>query len=151
MKVAPLVLALLFLSAFCQAKASDTGSLADHLTPMQEQRAQVLGEQLRCLVCQNENIQDSSAALAGQLRQIIRQKIAEGASNQQIRTYMVQRYGIFILLKPPVSPLTWLLYASPFLALLAGGGLFFIHRRRPAKMISPLTKSEQARLDELLK
>ena len=121
------------------------------LTPVQEQRAETIAAQLRCLVCQNESIQDSSAALAVQLRQIIRQKIAKGASTQQIKDYMVQRYGIFILLQPPFSPLTWLLYASPFLALFAGGGIFYLSRRQHTDPKPALSKAEQTRLDELLK
>lgn len=146
MKFLLLYLSLILLPAIACAQAD----LAT-LTPAQEKRAVALGDQFRCLVCQNESIEDSTAALAGQLRQIIRQQISSGASNQQIRHYMVQRYGIFILLKPPVSPLTGLLYASPFLALLVGFGLFYLNRRQPPKSPLPLTKAEQARLDELLK
>lgn len=153
MKVLFLSLAVVLFPLFAQAQASAIGAniLEISLTPTQTQRAQALGEQLRCLVCQNENIQDSSAALATQLRLIIRQEIARGASDQQIKQYMVKRYGIFILLKPPLLPLTWLLYASPFLALLVGGGVFFMQRRQQTVKIPPLTKAQQARLDELLK
>lgn len=124
---------------------------AQSLTPIQEHRADVLGAQLRCLVCQNENIEESSAPLAAQLRQIIRQQVAQGASNQQVKEYMVQRYGVFILLKPPFSALTALLYASPFLALLIGGGLFYYACRRRVDQPLPLSASEQTRLGELLK
>ncbi len=84
------------------------------LTQAQENRAEAIGDQLRCLVCQNESIEDSSAGLAKQLRVIIRQQVVQGVPDKQIMNYMVSRYGIFVLLKPPVSPLTWLLYASPF-------------------------------------
>lgn len=146
MKFLALSLLLMLFPALARAQ-TDLVSL----NPVQEKRAVALGEQLRCLVCQNESIEDSTAALAGQLRQIIRQQIASGASNQQIKHYMVQRYGIFILLKPPVSPLTALLYASPFLALLVGCGFFYRSRRQSPKPPAPLTKAEQARLDELLK
>ena len=127
------------------------GNMAVPLTAAQEQRAAAIGDQLRCLVCQNENIEDSSATLAQQLRQIIREKISAGASNEQIKRYMVQRYGIFILLKPPIFSVTLLLYASPFLAFLIGGGLFYMSRRRRIKPSLPLTEGEKARLNELLK
>lgn len=121
------------------------------LTPAQTQRADHLESQLRCLVCQNESIEESLAPLAGQLRQIIRQQIVAGDSDQQIKHYMVQRYGIFILLKPPLSPLTWLLYAAPVIALLVGAGLFYLARRQGAQPPLALSKPEQDRLDELLK
>jgi cytochrome c-type biogenesis protein CcmH len=119
------------------------------LTPAQEARAENIGDQLRCLVCQNESIEDSNAKLAGQLRGIIRQQVVQGVPDQDIMNYMVQRYGIFVLLKPPVSPLTWLLYAMPVLALLLGGVAFFAARRGGAAP-APLTEAERARLDELL-
>lgn len=122
-----------------------------HLTMAQEKRAVSIGEQLRCLVCQNENIDDSSSSLAIQLRQMIRQQVIAGLSNAQIKHYMVARYGVFILLKPPVNSTTLLLYASPFLAFLIGGGIFYLNFRSTKKPILPLTTSEQTRLDELLK
>lgn len=121
------------------------------LTQAQENRAEALGGQLRCLVCQNESIEDSSADLARQFRTIIRQQVVKGVPDKQIINYMVHRYGIFVLLKPPVSPLTWLLYASPFIALIAGFLAFWLGRRGHAKPTAPLTGAEQARLDELLK
>nr|WP_246344064.1 cytochrome c-type biogenesis protein [Acidocella aromatica] len=119
------------------------------LTPAQETQAEAIGDQLRCLVCQNESIEDSNAKLAGQLRGIIRQQVVQGVPDRDIMNYMVQRYGIFVLLKPPVSPLTWLLYAMPVLALLLGGAAFFLARRNAAPP-APLTEAERARLDELL-
>jgi cytochrome c-type biogenesis protein CcmH len=121
------------------------------LTQPQETRAEAIGDQLRCLVCQNESIEASGAPLAKQLRVIIRQQIIAGDDSKSIMDYMVQRYGIFVLLKPPVSPLTWLLYASPFLALIVGFAAFWLGRRgRPAEA-PPLAPDEQARLEHLLK
>jgi cytochrome c-type biogenesis protein CcmH len=119
------------------------------LTQPQETRAETIGAQLRCLVCQNESIEGSGATLAKQLRVIIRQQVVAGASTKDIMRYMVQRYGIFVLLKPPFMRLTWLLYASPFLAL-ALGILFAAISRRQAAPPPPLTPADQARLDELL-
>jgi cytochrome c-type biogenesis protein CcmH len=120
------------------------------LTASQEQRAEAIGDQLRCLVCQNESIEGSSASLAKQLRIIIRQQVVAGASNKTIMQYMVQRYGIFVLLKPPFSRLTLLLYASPFIALLIGFFAAWLARRSRVETPVPLSESEAARLNKLL-
>lgn len=141
-----LALALLPALALAQDMVTRDGVT---LTPAQEARAEAIGDQLRCLVCQNESIEDSNAKLAGQLRGIIRQQVVQGVPDQSIMNYMVQRYGIFVLLKPPVSPLTWLLYAMPAVALLLGAVAFFTVRRSAAPP-APLTEAERARLDELL-
>lgn len=141
-----LVLALLPALALAQDMVTRDGVT---LTPAQESRAEAIGDQLRCLVCQNESIEDSNAKLAGQLRGIIRAQVVQGVPDQDIMSYMVQRYGIFVLLKPPVSPLTWLLYTMPVLALALGGVAFFFARRAPAAP-APLTEAERARLDDLL-
>jgi cytochrome c-type biogenesis protein CcmH len=121
------------------------------LTAAQEQRAEGIGDQLRCLVCQNESIEGSSANLAKQLRVIIRQHIIAGDSNKEIMAYMVQRYGIFVLLKPPFMRLTWLLYAMPFLALLIGFVVAWLARRSRVAAVAPLSAAERGRLDEILK
>jgi len=120
-----------------------------NLTAPQEQRAEAIGGQLRCLVCQNESIEDSGATLAKQLRVIIRQHVVAGDSTKDIMDFMVQRYGIFVLLKPPVSPLTWLLYAMPFLALTSGGFMAWASRRHRAPP-PPLSEAEATRLKKLL-
>jgi cytochrome c-type biogenesis protein CcmH len=120
------------------------------LTASQEQRAEAIGDQLRCLVCQNESIEGSSATLAKQLRIIIRQQVVAGASDKTIMHYMVQRYGIFVLLKPPLSRLTLLLYASPFIALFIGFFAAWLARRNRIVIPAPLSDSEAARLDKLL-
>ena len=120
------------------------------LTQAQETRAEAIGDQLRCLVCQNESIEGSSAALAHQLRVIIRQQVVQGESSKDILDYMVQRYGIFVLLKPPFSPLTWLLYASPFLALALGVLAAWVARRSRPPPPAPLSAAEQERLQKLM-
>ena len=76
---------------------------------------------MRCLVCQGESIDESSATLAADLRQLVREQIAAGKSDQQIKDFLVARYGDFILMKPPVQADTWLLWLAPFLVLGAGG------------------------------
>jgi cytochrome c-type biogenesis protein CcmH len=120
------------------------------LTQDQETRAEAIGDQLRCLVCQNESIEGSSATLAHQLRVIIRQQVVQGVSSKDIMAYMVQRYGIFVLLKPPFSPLTLLLYASPFIALVLGVLAAWVARRSRPPPPAPLSAAEQERLQKLM-
>lgn len=121
--------------------------------PQQEARAQAIGAQLRCLVCQNESIEDSSAGLARDLRRVVREHVAKGEDNQQVMDWMVSRYGNFIRLKPAFSAGTILLWAMPVLALLMGVGtaFFFYRRRAAAPPPPPLTEDEKARLARLTK
>jgi cytochrome c-type biogenesis protein CcmH len=91
--------------------------------PAMESRARDLQRQLRCLVCQGENIDESSSPFAADVRHLVRQQIAEGKSDPQIQDFLVARYGDFILMKPPVQPNTWLLWLAPFLVLGAGGAV----------------------------
>ena len=98
-----------------------------------EERLRVLAEELRCLVCQNQTIADSTAPLALDLRNQIRQQVAAGRTDDQIRDYMVQRYGDFVLYKPPLKATTVLLWIGPFLLLAAGVAVFVrVTRRAPA-------------------
>lgn len=120
------------------------------LSQAQETRAEAIGDQLRCLVCQNESIEGSSAALAKQLRVIIRQHVVAGDSSKDIMDFMVQRYGIFVLLKPPFSPLTFLLYACPFIALALGFLAFWAARRNRPPPAPPLSEADRERLKALL-
>jgi cytochrome c-type biogenesis protein CcmH len=84
-------------------------------------RARTLEESLRCVVCQNQTLADSNAPLAADLRARIREQLAHGSSDDEIRAFMVQRYGDFVLYRPPVKPLTWALWFGPLVALLGGG------------------------------
>lgn len=99
--------------------------------PALEQRMMTLASELRCLVCQNETVADSPAELAGDLRQEIRELMKAGRSNKEIVAYMTRRYGDFILYRPPVKPLTWLLWFGPFALLLGttGGFMLYVGRR----------------------
>ena len=134
-------------AALCIAAASDPGErLKD---PAQEARARHLFEQFRCLVCQNESIDDSQAELAHDLRQIVRQQVAQGHSDAQIKAFMVDRYGEFILLKPRFSAGNSVLWLAPFLIVLAGGAFFTIRARRPGRFEPSLTAEEEARLKAL--
>nr|WP_234794712.1 cytochrome c-type biogenesis protein [Xaviernesmea oryzae] len=121
--------------------------------PALEARARALSAQLRCMVCQNQSIDDSNAELAKDLRLIVRERLATGASDDAVLDYVVSRYGEFVLLKPRVEAKTLLLWGAPLL-LLAGGalGLFIVARRR--RVIAPvtaLTDAERTRLDDILR
>ncbi len=118
--------------------------------PAQEQRARALGRELRCLVCQNQSIEDSDAELARDLRRIVREQVAAGRSDGQVMAFLHDRYGDFVLLRPPVNAGTALLWATPVLALGAGALLVLgLRRRRAAPAPAALTPAEQARLAEL--
>ena len=117
--------------------------------PAQEARAEQIGSQLRCLVCQNESIEDSNADLARDLRAIVRQRVHAGDTDKQIMAWMVARYGSFVRLRPPLSAATLLLWGTPVLALLAGAAAAVLGRGRARVAPAPLTEAEQARLAEL--
>ena len=145
---------LLMLSIACPispARAVEPDELMSDAT--QEQRARHLSAELRCLVCQNQSIDESDAALARDLRKLVRQHILAGESDETVRAFLVERYGEFVLLRPAVNTHTWLLWSMPFLALF-GGTLFAIRssRRRAvgSQDIVPLTLEERSRIDALL-
>lgn len=93
----------------------------------QEARARALMEELRCLVCQGQSIADSDAELAGDMRALVRQRIAAGETPAQVRDWLIQRYGSWVSYRPPVQPVTWPLWAAPILLLVAG--LWLLRRR----------------------
>ncbi|MBB3161737.1 cytochrome c-type biogenesis protein CcmH [Rhizobium laguerreae] len=121
--------------------------------PALEARARALSAELRCMVCQNQSIDDSNADLAKDLRLLVRERIADGDSDEAVLSYIVSRYGEFVLLKPRVSMKTVLLWGAPVLLVLAGGmSLLVFARKRAGKPTgSKLTADEQAKLSELLK
>jgi cytochrome c-type biogenesis protein CcmH len=117
--------------------------------PALEARARVLSAELRCLVCQNQSIDDSDAPLARDIRLLIRERIGQGESNAAVRTFLVSRYGNFILLKPPLELSTVLLWASGPLTLALGAlGVYFARRRAPTAP-PPLSADEERRLKEI--
>jgi cytochrome c-type biogenesis protein CcmH len=119
--------------------------------PALEQRVTTLASELRCLVCQNQTIADSNAPLAEDLRNQVREKMRQGASNSEIVDYMVARYGDFVLYRPPLKLATVLLWFGPLL-LLVGGFVVMLRRvlrRRPAQDVQ-MTESERKRALELL-
>ena len=115
----------------------------------QEERAETVGRQLRCLVCQNESIEDSNADLAKDLRHLVRARIAAGDSDAQATDWVVARYGDFVRLRPPMNAVTALLWGSPILAVGAGLLAVLLARRRRVTGPAPLSDAERARLAEL--
>lgn len=121
--------------------------------PALEARARELSAELRCLVCQNQSIDDSDAPLARDLRVLIRERLVQGETNTQVIDYLVSRYGEFVLLKPRLNARTILLWGGPFAILLIGSLVIFLRRRRGSGLAVPeqaLTADEQARLDDIL-
>ena len=147
MLLAATLLALLLGGRPAWAISDPSEALPD---PQQEARAVAIGEQLRCLVCQNESIEDSGADLAHDLRRIVRAQVAAGQTNRQVVAWLVARYGNFVRLSPPLDMATLLLWFSPLLALLAGFAAVLLARRRAAAAAPPLDAEERARLDRLL-
>ncbi len=118
-----------------------------------ESRARDISSELRCLVCQNQSIDDSDAALARDLRLIVRERLQAGDSDSQVRAFVVARYGDFILLKPPFKMETLLLWLAPGMVLLGGAGalVLFARRRRAPAAPEQLSANEAAKLAALLK
>jgi len=139
-----LVLAALVLAPLLAHAVEPEEMLSD---PKLEARARAISAGLRCLVCQNESIDDSNAALAHDIRVLVRERLLAGDSDQQIRDFLVARYGNFVLLKPPFEPGTYLLWLTPLLLLLGGGGGIYLNARRKVPAApAELTAAEKARL-----
>lgn len=120
--------------------------------PALEARARNLSAQLRCMVCQNQSIDDSNAELARDLRLLVRERIRDGDSDEQVIDYVVSRYGEFVLLKPRFSAKTYILWAAPLILLAIGATAMVVYARgRTAKPTGrKLSEEEQAALDRLL-
>src|SRR6202051_3500879 len=125
--------------------------------PAKEARARDLSRELRCMVCQNQSIDDSEAPLARALRLLVRERIAAGDSDAQVIDFLVARYGEFVLLKPRLNSHTWLLWLLPPLALAGGGLALWAHGRRRTKSTTAqdvslfkLKADEEARLERLI-
>jgi cytochrome c-type biogenesis protein CcmH len=145
------VLAVLLLALAITAGAREAAPLAQD--PVLEQRAMRLAEELRCLVCQNQSLAESHADLALDLKNQVREQIKAGRTDAEIRDYMVARYGDFVLYRPPVKATTLLLWAGPFVLLVAavlGLGLYL--RRRHGRVVETELSAEQhARAQALLR
>jgi cytochrome c-type biogenesis protein CcmH len=122
--------------------------------PVLEKRAQGLHKEIRCLVCQNQAIADSNAHLARQLRVIVRERLEAGDNNDDVKSYLVERYGDWVLMRPPFNASTLILWIAPFiiLAFVLGGAAMFVIRRRRQQQIGfePLDSQEEARLAAIL-
>jgi cytochrome c-type biogenesis protein CcmH len=121
--------------------------------PVLEQRLIFISEEMRCLVCQNESLSGSRSDLAQDLRREIRDLIKQGKTDAEIRTFMVDRYGDFILYRPPVKPTTWLLWIGPFVLMFAGivALLMYLRRRNAQVTTTSLSDDENKRIDALLR
>ncbi len=148
MRSAVLALFLVF-AAMAPAFAVDPSEkLAD---PALEARARAISRELRCLVCQNQSIDDSHADLARDLRRIVRERLTAGDSDTGVVDFIVARYGEFVLLRPRFEAATWLLWAGPFLVLLIGAGaIVVLFRKGSAATPAALDPAEKTRLDSLL-
>jgi cytochrome c-type biogenesis protein CcmH len=144
--------ALLFLlAAFTPALAVNPDEvLAD---PRLETRARALSAELRCMVCQNQSIDDSNADLAKDLRLLVRERLKAGDTDAEVLDYLVSRYGEFVLLKPRLSAHTVLLWGMPLFLLLVGGVVLVrrIAKRSVVRPVAPLSEEESRRLDAILK
>jgi cytochrome c-type biogenesis protein CcmH len=140
---------LLILIAFPAFAVEPTEMLKDQAL---ESRARTLSRELRCVVCQNQSIDDSQAEVAHDMRIAVRERLTAGDSDKAVMDYMVARYGDYVLLEPPFKPRTLLLWlGAPLVLLVAGVALLFAARRRPVMPApTPLSETERARLDSLL-
>ena len=145
--LAPALLLALLPAAFAQEP------LREFESPEQRERYYELLEELRCLVCQNETLASSNAGLAGDLRdEVYRLVVEEGRSDEAAIEFLTQRYGDFVLYRPPFRPSTWLLWTGPFLMLLLGAlVLAVVVRRRRGEPEAPLSPEEHARAVRLLR
>ena len=149
-----LISALILFTCLGSALAVEPEEMLDD--PVLEERAREISKVLRCLVCQNQSIDDSNAGLARDLRVLVRERLTAGDSNEETIDYIVDRYGDFVLLRPPVRPGTYALWYGPaLLIVVAGLGLVLFFRRRAPSTVKaapppPLTQEERARLKALL-
>jgi len=141
--------ALLFLglaSPSLSAGADPADQLAD---PAAEARARHLFKELRCLMCQNESIDDSHAPIAADLRKVVREQVAAGKSDAEIKSFLVARYGDFVLQRPRVTAGNTLLWVGPFLILIGGLGVLVLRGRQKKAADAPLSAEEAAELERL--
>lgn len=147
-----LVFPFLFLGAAASFAVEPDEMLAD---PALEARARALSAELRCVVCQNQSIDDSNAPLARDLRILLRERLAAGDSDEQVKQFLVDRYGAFVLLRPPFNAHTLLLWLAPPIILVGAGVLLFRYmsgrgRTAPAEVSQSLTAEEEEKLRSLL-
>lgn len=146
-----LIAALLTLSLAAPAAAKEAAPLAED--PVVEQRLNHIATELRCLVCQNESLAGSQADLAKDLRREVRGLIKDGKSDQEVKDFLVSRYGDFVLYRPQIKPSTYFLWAGPFILLIVAIALLmnFLRKRNQQIKDVPLSDEERQRAEKLLK
>ncbi len=147
-----IILSIVYLALFMSFTYADEATpLAED--PAVERRLISISEEMRCLVCQNESLSGSRSELAQDLRREIRDLIKQGKTDAEIRTFMVDRYGDFVLYRPPVKPITWLLWIGPFVLMIAGivALLMYLRRRNTQVAKTTLSDDENKRIDALLR
>ncbi len=150
----PNLIRILFISAALFSQAAHAAeALPASDDPALERRVTAIAEELRCLVCQNQTIAESHAPLAIDLKNQIRDQVKGGASEAEVKDYMVKRYGDFVLYRPPLKGITLLLWFGPFTLLLAGFAFLFIYlrqRRKTQQEEAPLDDEQRARARQIL-
>ncbi len=154
LRLAPLVVLFYCLAHLSHSWAGQAQPIAQD--PQLEQRMIDIAQELRCLVCQNESLASSRADLAEDLRREVRTLLQQGKSDEEIKTYLVARYGDFVLYRPQVKPMTWVLWFGPLLAMLLGllGLVVYLKRGQSSSAhegVKPLSEEERARLQDLMK
>ena len=147
------LLLILFLAIINLPSSSFAVEPAEILqNPQLEARARVLSKNIRCLVCQNQSIDDSNASLAKDLRKVVREQLVNGASDEEIFDFLIERYGDFVLLKPPVKPSTFMLWYGPIILFSIGlvMSVLFLIRRKKLAPEEPLTQKELDQLSKLI-
>lgn len=144
------VLAALFLAVAAAAPAFAIEPQEQLADPALEARARTISQELRCLVCQNESIDDSNADLARDLRRIVRERLAAGDTDDQVMGFVTARYGDYVLLRPPLRAGTLALWFGPVVLLFAAIALLILRRRRRPAEAAPLSPEESRRLDRLM-
>lgn len=150
-QLASLMLAALLALAGPAVQADEARPNAEN--PQIEARMNALAEDLRCLVCQNESLAGSRAELAQDLRREIREQMLAGKDDQQVVDYLIERYGDFVLYRPPFKPVTWLLWLGPLLFLAIGGGAWYVtlRKRRAQKAEAQVSGEALAQAAQLLR
>lgn len=144
-----LILSLLLMASAFSVMAGEAPPASED--PALDARVQAISEELRCLVCQNQTIADSHADLAIDLKNQVREMLRKGMSNKQVVGFMVERYGDFVLYRPPVKITTWLLWFGPFLLFAVGLGVLYLKlRRRSVRNIQTLSAEDHAAAVKLL-
>ena len=146
------VMAFAMVTALSSVQAKEAAPLAED--PLVEKRLIHISEELRCLVCQNESLASSRAELANDLREEVRKLIRDNKSDTQIKEYLVTRYGDFVLYRPEVKPLTWVLWFGPFLLLVLGvvGMALYLRQRQTEKPLKQeLSEEDRRKVQEILK